>query len=108
MQPDRALRALQAATADQRPDGLAVHDLTDHVPVVRYPADHDLATPASDTILIGAGEATRGCSTCASTVSFGPKACMRPSRSTRIWSTASIPIGRCATTTTMAPRSRAE
>ena len=42
---------------------------------------HDLATPASETILIGAGGATR-CSTCPRTVSFGPNACMRPSFST--------------------------
>ena len=49
--------------------------------------------PPSETILIGVGGATRGCSTCASTVSFGPKACMRPSFSTRIWSTPSMPIG---------------
>ena len=34
------------------------------------------------TILIGVGGATR-CSTCPSTVSFGPNACMRPSFSTR-------------------------
>ena len=54
----------------------------------------------------GAGGVTR-CSTCPSTVSFGPNACMRPSFSTSSWSTASMPIGRCATTTTMAPRSRA-
>ena len=45
-------------------------------------AAHDLATPPSDTILIGDGGATR-CSTCPSTVSLGPKACMRPSLSTR-------------------------
>src|SRR5262249_27714194 len=73
----------------------------------RFLIAHDFAPPASETILIGCGGTTRGCSTCASTVSFGPKACMRPSRSTRIWSTPSIAIGRCATTTTMAPRSRA-
>src|SRR6266702_2959056 len=68
---------------------------------------HALATPASETTLIGADGATRGWSTWASTCSFGPKACIRPSRSTSIWSTASTPIGRCATTITMAPRSRA-
>src|SRR4029077_1345204 len=44
-------------------------------------AGHDLATPPSETILIGVGGATR-CSTCPSTVSFGPNACMRPSFST--------------------------
>src|SRR4051812_11703788 len=74
-------------------------------PAERHRA-HALAPP-SLTILIGAGGVTRGWSTWASTCSFGPKACMRPSRSTRIWSTASTPIGRCATTMTMAPRSRA-
>ena len=43
---------------------------------------HDFfAAPASDTILIGGGGATR-CSTWPSTVSFGPNACMRPSFST--------------------------
>src|ERR1700722_13807179 len=69
---------------------------------------HDFATPASETTLIaGAGGATR-CSTWPSTVSLGPKACMRPSLRTRSISTASIPTGRCATTTTTAPRSRAE
>src|SRR5205807_1244373 len=85
MQPDRLTRALFLAGE----------------------VDHDLVTPPSETILIGEGGATRCCSTCASTCSLGPKACARPSRSTRIWSTASMPIGRCATTTTMAPRSRA-
>ena len=39
------------------------------------------AAPASETILIGGGGATR-CSTWPSTVSFGPNACMRPSFST--------------------------
>ena len=42
---------------------------------------HDFFAPASDTILIGVGGATR-CSTWPSTVSFGPNACMRPSFST--------------------------
>src|SRR3984957_5157220 len=68
-------------------------------------ATPDLAAPASDTTLMaGAGGATR-CSTCPRTVSLGPKACMRPSLRTRSISTASIPTSRCATTTTMAPRS---
>src|ERR1700760_2926318 len=40
---------------------------------------HDLTTPPSDTILIGEGAATRDCNTWPSTVSFGPKACIRPS-----------------------------
>ena len=43
---------------------------------------HDLATPPSDTILMGLGGATR-CNTCPRTVSLGPNACMRPSFSTR-------------------------
>src|SRR6185312_11324555 len=92
MQPDRALRTLwPAATCD-----------------LRRSAAHDLAAPESETILIGADAATRGCRTCPSTASFGPNACMRPSLSTRIWSTPSMPTGRCATTMTTAPRSRAE
>src|SRR5712664_973861 len=44
-------------------------------------AAHDLATPPSDTILMGLGGATR-CSTCPNTVSLGPNACMRPSFNT--------------------------
>ena len=86
MQPDRAARAAH----------FVLHVLT----------SHDLP-PASETILIGGGGPGTRCSTCPSTCSFGPNACMRPSFSTRSWSTASMPIGRCATTTTMAPRSRA-
>src|ERR1700723_474917 len=75
-----------------------------------FAAGHDLAAPASDTILMAGGGAVGGatrCSTCPSTVSLGPKACTRPSLRTSSISTASIPTGRCATTTTMAPRSRA-
>src|SRR6266481_2153193 len=46
-----------------------------------FAAAHDLATPPSDTILMGVGGATR-CSTCPRTVSLGPNACMRPSFNT--------------------------
>src|SRR3954453_20860815 len=89
-----------------KPDRLPYGPLRGRLRAAERHRAHALAPP-SLTILIGAGAVTRGWSTWASTCSFGPKACMRPSRSTRIWSTASTPIGRCATTMTMAPRSRA-
>src|SRR4051812_5524414 len=88
------------------PDRLPYGPLRGRLRAAERHRAHALAPP-SLTILIGAGGVTRGWITWASTCSLGPKACMRPSRSTRIWSTASTPIGRCATTMTTAPRSRA-
>ena len=63
--------------------------------------------PLSGTTLSGRGPAGVALQhACASTSSFGPKACARPWSITSSRSTPASALGRCATTTTMPPRAR--